>query len=338
MALSQLIRVDDVRATVQAVPCALVIGNFDGVHKGHQAVLERAVAKARAGETSESGGAQSLAPCVLTFDPHPAEVVGAGTLPLLTSLHARVALMVAKGIERVYVCRFDAAFAAWPPERFARELVAETLLARVVVVGANFRFGARRQGDLAQLRTMGGRLGFEVLVPDVACDDRGPYSSTRAREAITAGDLDEARMVLGRPHAVSGVVVPGSARGRTIGFPTANIEKINELLPRDGVYAVTVDREDEGEQIYRPLAWGITNIGERPTVGSGGRTVETHLLDASMQLYGAHLRLNFIARLRDEMRFRSLQELKEQIGQDAESARAILGGEGAPPDRARGNK
>ena len=307
---------DDTPGARDAVPCALVIGNFDGVHRGHQSVLEQAVAYSR-------GDGVELSPRALTFDPHPAQVVGSGSPPLLTSLEDRIELMVRLGIERVYVRRFDAAFAAWPPERFATRLLAQALQAKVVFAGENLRFGAKRTGDLALLRELGGKLGFEVRVHEVAGDASGPFSSTRARDAIAAGDLDEVRRVLGRPHAVTGSVAHGNARGRSIGFPTANVEGIVEILPPDGVYAVVVEGlTDDGS--YSPLAGGVTNIGVRPTIGGGHRTVEAHLIDFDGDLYGRRIRLSFVAHLRGEQKFASLDELKAQIGRDVARTRGVL--------------
>jgi riboflavin kinase/FMN adenylyltransferase len=295
-------------------PCVLVVGNFDGVHRGHQAVLVEAV------QVAESRG---LMPAVLTFDPHPAAIVGVGAPPALTTLERRAELMGALGVERVLVRPFDASFAAWQAERFARELIAGVLRAQVVVVGQNFRFGAKRAGDLDLLRSLGAELGFEVLVHSIASDAHGPFSSTRARDAIAAGDLAEAESVLGRPHELSGPVVHGDERGRTINFPTANIDPVPEMLPPDGVYAVRVDEIDDG--VASPLAGGVTNIGVRPTVGDGKRTVETFVLGFSGDLYGAALRLHLIARLREEKKFASLDELKVQIIQDCAEARRRLG-------------
>jgi riboflavin kinase/FMN adenylyltransferase len=300
-----------------ALPCVLVIGNFDGLHRGHQAVLREAVGHSRA---------TGLSACVLTFDPHPASVVGAGAPPLLTTMDRRVELMGELGVEHVYVRRFDAAFAAWPPDRFARDLVVDALHARTVVVGQNFRFGARRAGDLALLRALGADLGFHARVHAVAHDERGPFSSTRAREAIAAGDLDELLRVLGRPHALTGAVVHGDERGRTIGFPTANLEGVAELVPPDGVYAVRVDGVQGEGRHFRPLADGVTNIGVRPTVGGDRRTIETYLLDFSGDLYGSRLRLHLVARLRGEQRFASIDELKARIARDVADARAKLAG------------
>jgi riboflavin kinase/FMN adenylyltransferase len=286
---------------VSGAPCVLVVGNFDGVHRGHQAVLTEATGAARAA---------GLAASVLTFDPHPAAVVGQGAPPVLTTVERRAELLGALGVEQMYVRRFDAAFASWEPERFARDLVAQALRARVVVVGENFRFGAKRTGDLALLRTLGAELGFEVRVHAIASDARGRFSSTRAREAVAAGDLAEVEAVLGRPHALSGVVVHGQERGRTISFPTANLEPA-EMLPPDGVYAVRVDQiEADGPASF--LAGGVTNIGVRPTVSGVGRTVETFLL-------------GFSGDLRDEQKFAGLDELKTQILADCAEARRKLG-------------
>jgi riboflavin kinase/FMN adenylyltransferase len=271
---------------------------------------------------------RSLGTSVLTFDPHPAAVVGLGAPALLTTLERRAELMGELGVERVWVRRFDADFAGWTPERFARGLVRGTLAARVVVVGQNFRFGAKRGGDLADLHRMGEQLGFEVCVPATVSDARGPYSSTRAREAIAAGDLDEAATVLGRPHELSGPVVKGDQRGRTLGFPTANLQPVAEMLPPDGVYATRVEQlgdEVSDDGVARPLGGGVTNIGLRPTVGDGRRTVETFVFDFSGDLYGSRLRLHLVARLRAEKRFASLDELRAQIAADAASARGKLG-------------
>ncbi len=313
-----LVVIDDATpaATIVTGPCALVVGNFDGVHRGHQAVLEQVVSDARA---------EGLASCVLTFDPHPAAVVGHGAPPLLTSMNRRAELVGALGVDQIYVRKFDAQFAAWPPERFVCELVSGALRARVVVVGDNFRFGAKRAGDLALLRRLGAELGFEARVHPVASDARGQFSSTRARDAIAAGDLEEAQRVLGRPHELSGVVVHGDKRGRLLGFPTANLDGVKEMLPPHGIYAVTVDEVDaQGRTLV--LADGVTSIGVRPTLADadGRRTIETYLFDFGADLYGRRLRLHLVSRLRDEVAFASLEELTAQIGRDVTEARARL--------------
>jgi riboflavin kinase/FMN adenylyltransferase len=308
---------DDATPPAGAAPSVLVIGNFDGVHRGHAAVLREAVAIA---------GRASLDTAVLTFDPHPAAVVGLGAPAVLTTLERRARLMGDLGVARVWVRKFDAAFASWSPERFVRELVVGALAARVVVVGQNFRFGAKRAGDLALLRAMGGQLGFEVQVHAIASDERGPYSSTRAREAVDNGDLDEATHVLGRPHELSGTVVKGDQRGRTIGFPTANLDAVPEMLPPDGVYATRVEILDV-DGAARPLGasgGGVTNIGVRPTVAGKHRTIETLVFDWAGDLYGKRLRLFLVARLRGEKRFSGLEELKAQIAVDSRAARERL--------------
>jgi riboflavin kinase/FMN adenylyltransferase len=302
---------------IAAVPCSLVVGNFDGVHRGHQAVLREAV---------EHAAASGLAACVLTFDPHPAAVVGGGAPPLLTTFERRAELAGELGVERMYVRRFDAELAAWSPERFARDLVAAALQAKVVVVGENFRFGAKRSGNLAMLRSQGALLGFEARVHAVAADAGGAFSSTRARDAVAAGRVEEAAEVLGRPHAITGRVVHGDGRGRTLGVPTANLDGVPELLPGNGVYAVRVQQIDATTGQSRPLGAGVTNVGVRPTVDAGGsaRRIETHLLDFTGDLYGARLRVDLVGRIRDEKKFSSLDELKEQIGRDVARARGML--------------
>jgi riboflavin kinase/FMN adenylyltransferase len=250
-------------------------------------------------------------------------VVGRGAPPLLTTLAQRAELVGALGVDRLYVRKFDAAFAAWEPEHFVRVLVADLLRARAVVVGENFRFGAKRKGDLALLRLLGPTVGFEVRVAAVASDAKGPFSSTRIREAVASGDLEEAERVLGRPHMATGVVVRGDQRGRTLQFPTANLDEVAEMLPPKGVYAVTVARED-GDRGFVPLAGGVTNLGVRPTVDGSRLSIEAHLFDFSGDLYGARLRLAWRHRLRDERKFGSLDELKAQIGRDAADARERL--------------
>ena len=316
---ARLISIDDTatRESLAPAECSLVIGNFDGVHRGHRAILGEAVEHARS---------SGLETGVLTFAPHPAGVVGRGAPPLLTTLAQRAELTGAIGVDHLYVRTFDAAFAAWEPEHFARALVAEMLSARFVVVGENIRFGAKRKGDLALLRRLGPTLGFEVRVATVAGDERGPFSSTRVREAIASGDVEEAARVLGRPHAATGVVVRGDQRGRTLQFPTANLDGVAEMLPSRGVYAVTVDREEGGEAGRRfvPLAGGVTNLGVRPTVDGTRLSIEAHLFDFAGDLYGARLRLHWRHRLRDERKFGSLDELKAQIARDAADARDRL--------------
>jgi riboflavin kinase/FMN adenylyltransferase len=303
-------------------PCVLVVGNFDGVHAGHQAVLRSVASEARV---------SGLAAAVLTFTPHPAAAVARAAPALLTTIGRRASLMHAVGIERVYVRKFDAEFAAWSAERFVRELVSERLQARRVVVGEGFRFGASRRGDIRLLDSLGAALGFATRTHGVVGDDLGAFSSTRVRSAIAVADLGEARRLLTRPHALSGVVVHGERRGRTIGFPTANLANVPEALPPDGVYVSVVTEIDSHaedaqdlERSARLLGGAVTNIGVRPTVGGDERTIETFLLDHSEDLYGAHLRLHLLGRLRGEMAFPSLANLRARIAHDVAEARNVL--------------
>jgi riboflavin kinase / FMN adenylyltransferase len=295
-----------------ATGTVVVTGNFDGVHRGHQALFARAAAEA---------AERDLLPVALTFDPHPRVVLGKGEPAMLTSTARRVELIAALGASPVFIRRFDLAFAAWTPERFVQELLVGELSAKVVVAGDNFRFGAKRAGDDALLRRLGPTLGFEAFTLE-ATDEKGPLSSSRARDAVSAGDLREAEHVLGRPHAIEGVVEHGDERGRTIGFPTANLGGVAELLPPHGVYAVVVDKL---EPLPKRLAAGVMNIGVRPTVHAAlTRTIEVHLFDFDQDLYGQRLRVHLIRLLREERKFADLAALTAQIAQDAAEARAIL--------------
>jgi riboflavin kinase/FMN adenylyltransferase len=295
----------------------VAIGNFDGVHRGHQAILADARVEA---------SADGLSVCALTFHPHPADVLGRGAPPKLTTLDRRVELLGRAGADRVVVRRFDREFSTWTPERFARDLIAQRLHARLVLVGEDFRFGANRAGDRAMLEELGKTLGFGVRVCAFATDAGGAFSSTRARAALLAGDLPAAERVLGRRHAISGVVAHGAKLGRTLGFPTANLADIPEMLPSDGIYAVLVDEVLPGGGA-RALAAGALSIGVRPTIeGADGRTVEVFLLDFDRDLYGATLRLHLVAHLREERRYPSLDELKAQIARDVDDARRLTTG------------
>ncbi len=287
----------------------LALGVFDGVHLGHQAVIRSAVEAAE-----RSGGLAGL----LTFDPHPIRVIAPSRAPtaLLETLDHKARVAATLGIGLFIPLRFDAAMAAMPAEEFIARLAAAPL--RTIAVGAEWRFGRGRAGDLALLEKESRRLGFHLeAVPPVMFEgDR--ISSTRIRQAIRDGNLDDAARMLGRRYAVSGTVVTGAQTGRKIGFPTANVETGNLQLPPAGVWAVRA-RDAEGR------SWnGVANLGTRPTVGGGSPVLEVHLLGFSGDLYGQTLEVCFEKHLRPEIKFPSLEALRGQIARDAAAALEAL--------------
>lgn len=288
---------------------AVAVGNFDGVHRGHQALVAAAVAQARA-----TGGAA----VVLTFDPHPVRVLRPQAAPgVLTTLAQKAELVRALGIERLVALEFDARVAALSPEDFAREVLLGALGARHVVVGESFRFGRDRRGDPASLAEIGSRLRFAVeVVPPVLHAGR-PISSSRVREALAAGAVREAAELLGRPHAVDGLVVRGDGRGRALGIPTANLATGDLLLPAPGVYAGQL-------RVGREWHRAVVNVGKRPTFGGTSLVVEAHILDFEADLYGSGVRLAFHQRLRGEERFASAEALVARIQDDVRAARELL--------------
>jgi riboflavin kinase/FMN adenylyltransferase len=299
---------------VEPVFSVVVIGVLDGVHRGHQAVLKHA--RGLVSEILPSGGKTR----VLTFHPHPSHVVRGSAPPSLCTIERRIELLRFHGADEVIVEPFTKELAAWSPERFVRELIVGRLHAKAVVVGENFRYGERRSGDITRLRADGDTLGFRVESAPTCGDERGPFSSTRVREAVARGDLEEAKHVLGRRHSISGIVEAGDRVGRTLGFPTANLGGVSELLPPYGVYAAFADD--------RPA---VVNLGVRPTMGGSALRVEAHLLDFEGDLYGSAMRLHFVRRLRGEQKFSGLDELRMQIARDVDAARAAL-------DAAEGNR
>jgi riboflavin kinase/FMN adenylyltransferase len=294
----------------------VVIGNFDGVHRGHQSVLA---------EVGRMAAEKMLPPRLLTFEPHPAVTLGREAPPLLTRFERKreLAERCLPGL-RVVALEFTPAFAAQSPEEFAAHVLVDQLEARAVVVGGNFRFGKGRAGDIATLTELGARHGFLVDVTKLVGDADGAWSSTRVRRLIAAGDVEAAAAILGRPHMLSGTVGRGAQRGRTLGFPTCNVADAPEALPRFGVYAVLVDRVEQGKA--RALAKGVANIGVRPTIagGDGRPLIEVHLFDYQGDLYGAELRVHLVACLREERRFDGLDALVAQIHADSARARELL--------------
>ena len=295
----------------------VAIGNFDGVHLGHQIVIGRAAEIAR-------GLDAKLA--VLTFEPHPYQVFHPEAPPFrLTPFRAKARHIEALGVDLLLVLPFDLEFSKVAADEFVRRLIVETLHARHAVVGYDFHFGHKRGGTPDVLRQLGERLGFGVtVVAPLGAAGGTVYSSTRIRQDLAEGRAREAAVLLGRPFEIEGRVEMGDQRGRTIDFPTANLRLGDYLRPAGGVYAVRVEiLEDE------PRRWrdGVANLGTRPTVGGTDLRLETHLFDFAGDLYGKHLCVALVEYLRPERKFAGLAELKTQIAADAAQARAILAAE-----------
>ena len=296
-------------------PVALTIGNFDGVHLGHRAMLARLAASARE---------LALPACVLTFEPHPREFFSPAAAPSrLTRLREKLELMGEAGVQRVHVLRFGAALAALTAERFIDEVLVAGLEARWLLVGRDFRFGTKRAGDFAMLEAAAGRRGFGIeALPDVTLEGER-VSSSRVRAALAAGDLAGAARLLGRRYSMSGRIVHGDKLGRTLGFPTANVV-LRRQPPLAGIFAVEAELE-ETRQVWR----GVASVGRRPTVAENGpMLLEVHLFDLSGELYGRHLRVSFLEKLRDEKKFDGMQDLSAAIRQDAEQARKYFSAHG----------
>jgi riboflavin kinase / FMN adenylyltransferase len=295
-------------------PTLLTIGKFDGVHRAHQHLIATLVDGAR------ERGAQSA---VLTFDPHPDEVLHPERgIRYLTTVPERAALIAELGVDLMVALPFTAAVARWSAEEFMRFLRAHLAL-RELWVGPDFRLGHKAQGTIEVLRALGQTLGYAVHPIPLWTLDGEMVRSTSIRDALAAGQVDDARRQLGRPFSLQAEVVPGDQRGRTIGFPTANLAvPASHVLPADGVYACQVALLDADDPAARHPA--VTNIGVRPTFGTLGRTVETHLLAGGRDLYGQTIRVEFLARLRGEQRFAGVEQLVAQIQQDVARAKLVL--------------
>jgi riboflavin kinase/FMN adenylyltransferase len=295
--------------------CVVAIGNFDGLHKGHQVVIREAGAKARA---------QGKPWAVMTFEPHPDSLFKPNAAPFrLTTMRTKAHMIESLGVDELLVQHFDLDFAGLTAEAFVDEVIVKGLGASHVVSGYDFQFGKKRQGDCDTLLHMGRARGFGFTAVPKVVDEQGiVYSSTRVREYLQAGDVQGARHVLGRPFELEGRIEHGDARGRKLGFPTANMHLGDFLRPATGVYAIRAGL-DEGLE----TAWidGVANFGRRPTFHAEDDVVlEAHLFDFSGDLYGKHLRVQLVERLRDERKFDGLDALKAQIAKDCEKAREIL--------------
>lgn len=290
----------------------ITVGTFDGVHRGHRDVVERLVARSR----------QLKIPSVLvTFEPHPLEIVNPSAAPLaLTTHYEKLEVLAETGIDYLAVVPFTAELAAYSAEDFVELILRRCFRLRELLIGYDHGFGKQRAGNVNVLRTLGERDGFRVEVVDpVSTADGHSVSSTSIRRAIAGGDLDRAREALGRLYSVSGRVIPGSQRGRRIGFPTLNLgpPPARKLLPPEGVYAVRV-------QTPAGPAGGMMNLGPRPTFGDSTTSLEAHLFDTTGDFYGAHVRIDFVKRLRETRKFASAEQLAKQLARDERDARSAL--------------
>jgi riboflavin kinase/FMN adenylyltransferase len=288
----------------------VALGNFDGVHRGHQAVLRRAI---------EEGKRRGVSVVAATFDPHPQVVLGAGKAPeLLTPLKLRREELLTYGVDEVREIPFDEELSRKSPEEFVRDVLVGEIRAEAVVVGENFRFGYMAAGDVGDLesamRTMGGEA---YAVPVTNIDGKGAISSTRIRQLVALGEVEEAAKLLGRQYVIRGKVVAGDRRGRSIGFPTANVLPEGFVaVPARGVYAGFVR---VGEEVHA----ACTNVGMAPTFERGENRIEAHLLGFEGDLYGRVVDVGFVRRIRPERRFSDVDELRAQIARDVEEARRI---------------
>ncbi|HTC89883.1 MAG TPA: bifunctional riboflavin kinase/FAD synthetase [Bryobacteraceae bacterium] len=294
-------------------PCAITIGNFDGVHCGHRQILRRVIAAAR-----EEGWKSA----VLTFDPHPARLVAPASAPrLLTTMEVRAGWILHEGIDEILILPFTPEIAALGPEDFVREILVDKLKARAVLVGANFHFGKRAMGDAGALEELGDRYSFETEIIEPVVWRKRVISSSEIRRSIEAGDVSSACRMLGRPYVLSGAVVPGEGRGSKQTVPTLNLDTQAEVLPKDGVY-VTRTLDLSGP---RPREWpSITNIGLRPTFDGHARTIETYLLSALEGAPPRRIAVEFLRRVRDERKFENAEALKAQILHDVNRAQAYF--------------
>jgi riboflavin kinase/FMN adenylyltransferase len=289
--------------------CVLTIGKFDGIHKGHQAVLANLVEKAKA---------LALPSAVMVFEPQPEEVFSPAQAPArLSRLRDKYEALKALGIDRLICVNFSKKFASQSPEQFVVDLLINHLGVNFLVVGDDFRFGHKRQGDFEYLQQAAKQFNFDVVSTQSFRVDNSRISSTAVRDALSSGNFEKAKNMLGRPFSISGKVVHGEKNGRTIGFPTANILLRRHKTPLHGVFAVRVLWQG---------AWlkGVANLGSRPTLAGQKLQLETHVFDFSEDLYGQRLHVEFISKIRDETKFDSFEQLKQQIKEDAKLARASL--------------
>jgi riboflavin kinase/FMN adenylyltransferase len=299
----------------------VTIGVFDGVHRGHQRIVERA---------AQAGQERGLPVVVITFDPHPDEVIRPGSHPpFLSSARRRAELLAGLGADAVIVLPFTVEFSRLDPDEFVRTVLVERLHAALVVVGEDFRFGHKAAGDVQLLAKLGEKYEFTTEGMPLLVADGATISSTSIRHMLERGDVAAAAKALGRPHRVEGVVVRGQQRGRALGFPTANLETPpHTAIPADGIYAGWLSSLDDNAGDRPEHRWpAAISIGTNPTFGAGGeRTVEAYALDRTdLDLYGTHAAIDFIERLRGTLRFDSVDALVEQMRRDVDQARELTG-------------
>ncbi len=292
-------------------PCALTIGNFDGVHLGHQAMLAQLRTAAQE---------RKLPACVMTFEPHPREFFTPHDAPTrLTTLREKLELLARFGVTRTYVCPFNQKFSAHTAPQFIDQLLVERMQTRWLLVGDDFRFGAKRLGDFALLSEAAPRAGFELATMPSFTHNGERVSSTAVRHALMRGDLARAHELLGRAYSISGRVMHGNKLGREIGFPTANVQMRHNRPPLKGIFAVHLH---VAQTCVLP---GVASLGLNPTVSDTNRAkLEVHVFDFSGDLYGQHVRVAFLKKLRDEEKYIDVDTLKKQIQVDADHARAFL--------------
>jgi riboflavin kinase/FMN adenylyltransferase len=288
----------------------LALGNFDGVHRGHRKILER---------VRRVAGERAATSVVMTFDPHPPRIVRPDKAPpLLMTTPQKLEAIADAGVQGAAIVRFSTELSHWDPETFVRNVLVDWLHVGEVWVGANFLFGHDRSGNFSMLRVLGSRYGFKAEKIDPVRYKDFVVSSTRVRRLVSEGRVDEAGALLGHQYFVDGTIMRGDQRGRTLGFPTANLCSENELLPPHGVYATTA-------RIGSLVHPSVTNVGTRPTVDQSRRTViETHIFNLDRDLYGQPMRIGFVQRLRDERAFESLDALRAQIDADCQRARVLF--------------
>ena len=289
----------------------ITIGNFDGVHLGHQAIFSA---------LAEASDAQTLPSTVISFEPLPHEYFAPGAAPArLQGLRDRVSSIAACGIDRLLVLNFDESLATMSADSFIADLLVGTLRARHMIIGDDFRFGHQRTGTFETLAQTAAGLGYTVEQSPTRSADGARISSTRIRQFLNEGKLDEAAALLGRPYRITGRVIHGEKVGRQLGFPTANVALGSHRPALRGVFAVWATDLETGKRYS-----AVANLGERPTVGGRRLLLEVHALDQSVHWYGHHLAVDFVAQLRHEQRFDSLDELKSQIARDADAARRLM--------------